>query len=213
MAAFRCGATPWRRKERIVDGNDGSVRSMIDLRRRFAAEPAPALRLALLGLGLAAVLVPMAFLGLALARALGVILLAAALAVVLLPGWPRPRYLAAAGLAGGGLVLLLHPLEGMVSPPTVVMVTLGWMALAAAWIAVRDRNDAASIAAVGPMVMVFLILTGWVCGRFWLLATFVGVGLWLAARVVGAALPVSRAAPRPAPPAAPRSRPSPGARN
>jgi hypothetical protein len=176
---------------------------MIDL-RRLAAEPAPALRLALVALAIAAVLVPLAFVGLALARALGALFLAAALAVAFLPGWPPPRYLLASGLAGGGLVLLLHPLEGVISPPTVVMVTLGWMALAAAWIAVRDRNDAASIAAVGPMVMVFLILTGWVCGRFWLLATFVGVALGLAARVVGAALPVSRAAPRPAPPAAPR---------
>ncbi|MFW5834131.1 MAG: hypothetical protein ACOCYE_08535, partial [Pseudomonadota bacterium] len=152
---------------------------------------------------LAAVLVPIAFVGLGLARALGAVLLAAAVAFALLPGWPEAatRYAQALGLALGAGVLLLHPLEGVVSAPTVVMVVLGWMALVAAVVAVRGRNDAASFAAVGPMVMVFLILTGWVCGRFWLLGTFVGAALWLAARVVASAGGVSRAAPPPAPPA------------
>jgi hypothetical protein len=202
MAAFRRGTIPPTRKERIVAGNDGDVRPMVDLLRRFAA--APLLRRILGGLAIAALLIPVGFVGLDLARALGAVLLAASLAVALVPGWPALRYPFTSGLAVGALVLLVHPLEGVVSPPTAVMVILGWIGLAASWVAIRDRNDAASIAAVGPLVMIFAILTGWVCGRFWLLATFVGVALGLLARVVGPARPVSRAAPRSGPPAIPR---------
>jgi hypothetical protein len=139
-----------------------------------------------------AVAAPLVFVGLDLARALGALILVAAAALLPVPVAPLPaRAALALGPAVAALVLLVHPLEGVVSPPTVLMAALAWAALAKAVLAARAGPASAAVAMpfLVSAALLLALLAGWACGRFWLLATFVGLELASDARLLWSVSP------------------------
>ena len=149
------------------------------------------LRLLWLGLAAAALVAPFGLLGLDLARGLGGIVVAAALSLFALRHLPLAlRAAIVLGPLAAGLTLLLHPLEGLISPPTVTMALFAWAAAAKAALAWGKGPAAGDLALpfVVSIALLTALLAGWACGRFWLLATFVAVELAVDARLVGSAV-------------------------
>lgn len=143
-------------------------------------------------LGVLASIMPLALLGLDLARGLGAVVLAATLLWLALPvARPGPCVLVALGPLVAASTLCVHPLEGSISAPNVLMAMFAWAALAKGVIALRARFRAPKLALpfVVSAFLVTVLAAGWACGRFWLLGAFVGMELLADARAVSPAEP------------------------